>query len=72
MIYTTMIWYHCKCVYHEEGVLLCQVCREWADKVETAIVEHKLDDTTTIKCKRWVGIKAKFKELRRFHCEVKH
>ena len=56
-----MIWYHCKCVYHDEGVLLCQVCREWADKVDTTMFEHKLDDTAPIKCKRWDRNKTKSK-----------
>ena len=41
-------YYDCKCKHYDGGLILCEKCKEWADKIDKAIEEHKVDEYTTV------------------------
>ena len=52
--------YDCKCKHYDGGLILCEKCKEWADKIDKAIEEHKVDEYTTVtNSKQWKNSKLK-------------
>ena len=44
--------YEGKCKYYDGGVILCETCVNWMDKVDKTIQEHRLYEVVT-KSNRW-------------------